>query len=170
MWGKVSESCDVYSYGILLLELVTGRKPIQKLPSGMRRTITEWAEPLILEGRYRELGDPKLRGNFDKNQMKHYVGVAALCVRYEPEKRPTMKEVVGLLKEYDPNGIVNQMKMGSVKYEDDLMGMDDQASDEKEGSSYDNSSASGVFGPDDHVQKMNDPYKQYGGRRMAKYR
>ncbi|KAE9462481.1 hypothetical protein C3L33_05616, partial [Rhododendron williamsianum] len=145
-------------YGILLMELLTGRKPIQKLPGEGKRTITEWAEPLITKGRYRELGDPSLRGNFDKNQMKHFVNVAALCVQYEPDKRPTMKEVVGFLKGYEPNGIVNQMRMGSVKSEDDLMGMD-QGGDEKEGSSYDKSSSS-------HVQ---DPYKQYENRRMSKY-
>lgn len=54
MWGKVSESCDVYSFGILLLELVTGRKPIERLPGGVRRTITEWAEPLIANGKFKD--------------------------------------------------------------------------------------------------------------------
>ncbi|CAI0402903.1 unnamed protein product [Linum tenue] len=70
MWGKVSESCDVYSFGILLLELVTGRKPIEKLPGGIKRTITEWAEPFIVQGKFRDLVDPKLRGNFDENQTE----------------------------------------------------------------------------------------------------
>ncbi|KAF5936565.1 hypothetical protein HYC85_024071 [Camellia sinensis] len=67
MLGKVSESCDVYSFGILQLEILIGRKPIEKLTGGVKRTITEWAEPLILKGRFKELVDPKLRGNFDEN-------------------------------------------------------------------------------------------------------
>ena len=37
MWGKVSESCDVYSFGILLLEILSGKKPIEKLGAGKKR-------------------------------------------------------------------------------------------------------------------------------------
>ncbi|GFY95318.1 protein kinase superfamily protein [Actinidia rufa] len=169
MWGKVSESCDVYSFGILLLELLTGQKPIEKLPGGIKRTITEWAEPMILKGRFKDLADPKLGGNFDESQLKMGVNVAALCVQNEPEKRPTMREVVGILKGYDPKGKVMQMKIESVKYGDDLMAMD-QGSDEEDGKGYDESSAYGVFGPmDNRVQKMQDPYKRYGDGRIVKH-
>ncbi|KAF5956646.1 hypothetical protein HYC85_003871 [Camellia sinensis] len=168
MWGKVSESCDVYSYGILLLEILTGRKPIEKLPGGIKRTITEWAEPLILKGRFKELVDPKLRGNFDENQLKQAINVAALCVQTESEKRPTMKEVVSLLKGYDaPRGKAMHNRIESVKYGEDLMTMD-QTSDDEDGVACDESSAYGVFGAMD-VQKMQDPYKRFGGRRVAKH-
>ncbi|KAL7224596.1 hypothetical protein ACSBR1_025962 [Camellia fascicularis] len=168
MWGKVSESCDVYSYGILLLEIVTGRKPIEKLPGGVKRTITEWAEPLILKGRFKELVDPKLRGNFDENQLKQAINVAALCVQTESEKRPTMKEVVSLLKGYDaPRGKTMHKRIESVKYGEDLMTMD-QTSDDEDGVAYDESSAYGVFGAMD-VQKIQEPYKRFGDRRVAKH-
>lgn len=173
MWGKVSESCDVYSYGILLLELVTGRKPIEKLPGGVKRTITEWAEPYIEKGRFRDLADPKLRGNFDEDQLKQFINAAALCVQSEPERRPNMKEVVGLLKGNQPKGKVMQLRLKSVKYGDDLVAMD-QASDEDDddkdydgderSDKYDESDAYGVFGAMSTVQRMHDPYKRYADR------
>jgi serine/threonine protein kinase len=129
MWGKVSESCDVYSFGILLLELITGRKPIEKLPGGVKRTITEWAEPHIVKGRFKDLVDPKLRGDFDENQLKQAIHAAALCVQSEPEKRPTMKVVVTMLKGYDPRAKMAEMRIGSVRYKDELLALD-QTDDE----------------------------------------
>ncbi|KAK1399842.1 Concanavalin A-like lectin/glucanase domain, Serine/threonine-protein kinase, SIK1/2 [Heracleum sosnowskyi] len=167
MWGKVSESCDVYSFGILLLEIFTGRKPIEKLPGGVKRTITEWVEPLITKGKFKDIIDPKLRGNFDENQLKQCINVAALCVQSEPENRPTMKEVAEMLKGYHGKGggiATTKMRLNSVKYKEELMVLDDQTSDEDGG--YDESrSAYGVFGAME-VQRMQDPYRRtYGDRR-----
>jgi len=155
MWGKVSESCDVYSFGILLLELISGRKPIEKLPGGLKRTITEWAEPLISRGKFRELVDPKLRGNFDEKQLKQAINVAALCVQSEPEKRPNMKQVVNLLKGYESEEKkVSVTRIDSIKYNEELLALD-QPSDEEP----DDASASyGVFSAIE-VQNMKDPYK-----------
>lgn len=163
MWGKVSESCDVYSFGILLLELVTGRKPIEKLPGGVKRTITEWAEPLISKGRFRDLVDPKLRGNFDEDQVKQTVNVAALCVQSEPDKRPNMKEVVNLLKGHEPDAKVTKMRMDSIKYNDELYALDQPSDDDED---YDVSASYGVFSAIE-VQKMNDPYRRGGNTRMG---
>ncbi|CAK9163353.1 unnamed protein product [Ilex paraguariensis] len=169
MWGKVSESCDVYSFGVLLLELLTGRKPIEKLPGGVKRTITEWAEPLIVKGKFRDLADPKLRGNFDENQLKQGINVAALCVQSEVEKRPTMKEVVNLLKGYEPTGKTTQMKIESIKYKEDLMALDQDSDDDGGGvSGYDESSAYGIFGTID-TPKMHDPYKRFGDQKIDKH-
>ncbi|KAK4604981.1 hypothetical protein RGQ29_013162 [Quercus rubra] len=124
MWGKVSESCNVYSFGILLLEIVTGRKPIEKLPGGVKRTITEWAATLITNGRFKDLVDPKLRGSFDETQLKQAIGVASLCVQSDPNKRPNMKEVVSLLKGHEAKGTVLQMKINSVKYGEAFLALD----------------------------------------------
>ncbi|KAF2287669.1 hypothetical protein GH714_002235 [Hevea brasiliensis] len=169
MWGKVSESCDVYSFGILLLEIVTGRKPIEKLPGGVKRTITEWAEPLIIQGRFKDLVDPKLRGSFDENQLKQVINVAALCVQNEPDRRPNMKEVVNMLKGNDPRGKVMQNRIESAKYKEELLALDQTSDNDDDdgtrgGHGDDDGgpeeSGYGVFG-DMEVHKMQD-HRRFG--------
>lgn len=98
MLGKASESCDVYSFGILLLELASGKKPIEKMNSAIKRSITDWALPLACEKKFSELADPKLNGKFVEEELKRVVLVALVCAQSKPEKRPTMLEVVELLK------------------------------------------------------------------------
>lgn len=98
MLGKASESCDVYSFGILLLELATGKKPLEKLSATMKRTIIDWALPIVVEKKIDELADPKLNGDYNADELKRVVLVALCCSHSRPEKRPTMLEVVELLK------------------------------------------------------------------------
>lgn len=98
MLGKASESCDVYSFGILLLELASGKKPIEKLSLTVRRTITDWALPLAQERKFEEMADPRLNGEFVNEELKRMVIVALLCSQNDPDRRPTMLEVVELLK------------------------------------------------------------------------
>ncbi|KAM1078008.1 hypothetical protein ACFX13_025798 [Malus domestica] len=98
MLGKASESCDVYSFGILLLELASGKKPIEKVSQGMKRTVTDWALPLACERKFDEIADPKLNGKYLEDELKRVVFVALLCAHSRPERRPTILEVVELLK------------------------------------------------------------------------
>lgn len=90
MLGKDARSCDVYNYGILLLELVSGKKATNKLEL--------WAFPLAQEEKFEEIVDPKLNGNFVKSELRKAVLVGLICTKNTVEKRPTMLEVVDLLK------------------------------------------------------------------------
>lgn len=98
MWGKVSESCDVYSFGILLLEIISAKKPIEKLPGGIKRDIVQWVTPYVQKGVFKQIADPKLKGNFDLEQLKSVAMIAMRCTDSSPEKRPSMVEVVEWLK------------------------------------------------------------------------
>lgn len=132
MWGKVSESCDVYSYGIVILELISGKKPIERVDTA-RRTIVEWAGPLVLQGRCRNLVDHKLKDNYDEEELVRLIQVAALCAQNSPENRPTMQEVVGMLTE-DTEGPLKRslphkagsgMHLEAVKYDPALLAPDE---------------------------------------------
>lgn len=98
MLGKASESCDVFSFGIMLLELASGKKPVQKLNPTTKQTITEWALPLARDRKFKEIADPKIKDSFVEDELKRMVLVGLACSQNKPEQRPIMSEVVELLK------------------------------------------------------------------------
>lgn len=141
MFGKASESCDVYSFGILLLELCSGRKPIEKISSTIKRPITDWALPLACENKFVEMADPKLNGKYVEEELKRVVLVALICAQNSPEKRPTMLEVVDLLKGESKEKLANIEKNELFRADmtgndqEGLSGVDDSSdfiSEEKE--------------------------------------
>lgn len=98
MFGKASESCDVYSFGILLLELCSGRKSIERMSATSKRTITDWALPLVRENKFDEIADPKLSGKYVAEELRRLVLVGLICAQDGKERRPNMLAVVDLLK------------------------------------------------------------------------
>ncbi|KAM0942863.1 putative protein kinase RLK-Pelle-RLCK-XV family [Dioscorea sansibarensis] len=98
MWGKVSKSCDVYSYGILVLELITGKKPVEKLEDGKKRDIVQWVTPFLEQGNIEGLVDHNIASKFEIAQLKVVLNVAMECINNKREKRPTMKQVIQVLK------------------------------------------------------------------------
>jgi serine/threonine protein kinase len=98
MHGKASESYDVYSFGVLLLELISGKKPIEKLDSMQKVAITDWALPLVKDGNFSEIVDSRLNGDYVEGELKRLVLIALICAQKEPEKRLTMLEVAALLR------------------------------------------------------------------------
>jgi serine/threonine protein kinase len=94
MWGKVSESCDVYSFGILLLEIISAKKPIEKLPGGVKHDIVQWVTPYVQKGAFNHIADLRLKGKFNREQLKSTVMIAMKCTDSNPDNRPSMTEVV----------------------------------------------------------------------------
>lgn len=111
MWGKVSESCDVYSFGILLLEIISARKPLEKLANGVKRDIVQWALPYIQKGDFNHIADPRLKGKFNLQQLKNTILIAIKCTDGNPENRPSMLQVVDWLN----NIIVMEKRKKDIK-------------------------------------------------------
>ena len=97
---KVTEKCDTYSYGVVLLELLTGKTPVQPLDQGgdlvtwVRKYIQKHhLSPGILDGRV-DLQEEKT-----ESHMITVLKIALLCTSLSPTERPTMREVVLMLIE-----------------------------------------------------------------------
>ncbi|XP_021891050.1 receptor-like cytosolic serine/threonine-protein kinase RBK2, partial [Carica papaya] len=99
MYGKVNEKIDVYAFGVVLLELLTGRKPISSdYPKG-QESLVMWARPILNNGgKVSQLLDPSLCNKYDHDQMEKMVLAATLCIRRAPRARPQMSLVLKLLK------------------------------------------------------------------------
>ncbi|RXH82047.1 hypothetical protein DVH24_036388 [Malus domestica] len=100
MEGLYSIKSDVFSFGVLLLEIMTGRKNFLgfHLTTNGATTLIGNAWKLWNEGKVLELMDPLLKGSCSPNEFLRYVHIGLLCVQEDANNRPTMSSVVLMLK------------------------------------------------------------------------
>ncbi|TXG46512.1 hypothetical protein EZV62_027992 [Acer yangbiense] len=95
--GRLTEKSDVYSLGVVLLELITSKTVIEK--SHERTHISQWVSFMLAKGDIKNVVDPRLHGDFDINSVWKAVEIAMACVSPNSAKRPTMAQVVMELNE-----------------------------------------------------------------------
>lgn len=100
--GRASEKTDVFSYGAVVLEVASGRRPIEKENVGVGKVgvnsnLVEWVWGLHREGRLLVAADPRLGGEFDEGEMRKVLLVGLACSHPDPMARPTMRGVVQML-------------------------------------------------------------------------
>ncbi|XP_057795667.1 protein kinase STUNTED [Salvia miltiorrhiza] len=98
MYGKVNEKIDVYAYGVVLLELLSGRKPISSNCLKGQESLVMWAKPILASGKFTMLLDPNLGSKYDDDQVERMLLAASLCIRRAPRARPQMSHVLKLLR------------------------------------------------------------------------
>ncbi|AEE77027.1 NSP-interacting kinase 2 [Arabidopsis thaliana] len=113
--GQSSEKTDVFGFGILLLELITGLRALEfGKAANQRGAILDWVKKLQQEKKLEQIVDKDLKSNYDRIEVEEMVQVALLCTQYLPIHRPKMSEVVRML---EGDGLVEKWEASSQRAE-----------------------------------------------------
>lgn len=156
MYGKVNEKTDMYSFGVVLLELISGRKPINSNNPKGHESLVMWARPLMAEGAMEELVDPLLEYSYDKNEMKRMIHSATLCVRKASQLRPRMSRILKILRgEVDDLNYWPKRQLSMSKDMDELV--EDEYGSNHGGSDIQTHLSLAMLGVDDDIASVSSP-------------
>ncbi|KAJ7294137.1 hypothetical protein O6H91_Y275700 [Diphasiastrum complanatum] len=97
--AAVTEKTDVFSYGMVLLQLITGRKVLEvKCTDPEKQYLPALVHYEIEQGRMMEVVDKRLHEDVGKGEAELLINIAFLCIKDEMESRPSMDTVVQMLE------------------------------------------------------------------------
>ncbi|KAL6888409.1 hypothetical protein ACP4OV_009435 [Aristida adscensionis] len=111
--GKLTEKSDVYAFGVVLLELLLGRKPIEKMAQSQCQSIVTWAMPQLTDrSKLPNIIDPMVKNTMDLKHLYQVAAVAVLCVQPEPSYRPLITDVLHSLVPLVPMELGGTLRVG----------------------------------------------------------
>ncbi|XP_064981418.1 cysteine-rich receptor-like protein kinase 44 [Musa acuminata AAA Group] len=97
MRGKFSIKSDVFSFGVLVLEILTGRKSNDSYNPEVTEVLLSYTWEKWQDGSASEIVDPALGGHYQQSDLLRCVQIGLLCVQENPSDRPTMSTIVVML-------------------------------------------------------------------------
>ncbi|TKY65062.1 Receptor protein kinase FERONIA [Spatholobus suberectus] len=95
---RLTEKSDVYSFAVVLLEVLSGREPLLRWEDKQRMSLVNWAKRCYEKGTLREIVDPELKGQIAPQCLRKFGEVALSCLLEDGNQRPSMHDVVGMLE------------------------------------------------------------------------
>ncbi|XP_051152042.1 probable receptor-like protein kinase At2g42960 [Andrographis paniculata] len=96
--GLLNEKSDIYSFGVLLLEAITGRDPVDYGRPPDEVNVVEWLKMMVANRKAEEVVDPNIEAPPTTRALKCALLIAIRCVDHDSEKRPKMSQVVRMLE------------------------------------------------------------------------
>ncbi|KAL1820092.1 hypothetical protein ACET3Z_014961 [Daucus carota] len=97
----LDEKTDVYSVGVLIIEILSGRSPIQRRGDGTEVNLVEWLNSVLRDQNIIHVLDPKLPEKPNKKELKRIILIALRCVDADAENRPKMGDIIHMLEPRD---------------------------------------------------------------------
>ncbi|KAL9442256.1 hypothetical protein AB3S75_020708 [Citrus x aurantiifolia] len=110
MTGHLTARSDVYGFGVVLLEMLLGRRAVDKSRPSREHNLVEWARPLLNNNKkVLRILDPRLEGQYTARTAMKVAGLAYQCLSQNPKGRPVMSDVVALLETVQSQGAEEEM-------------------------------------------------------------
>uniref|UniRef100_A0A1J3IYQ4 non-specific serine/threonine protein kinase n=1 Tax=Noccaea caerulescens TaxID=107243 RepID=A0A1J3IYQ4_NOCCA len=140
--GMLNEKSDIYSFGILIMEIITGRNPVDYSRPQGETNLVDWLKSMVGNRRSEEVVDPKIPEPPSSKALKRVLLVALRCVDPDANKRPKMGHIIHMLEAED------------LLYRDERRTTRDHGSRQKPETAAGGGSESGESGSRDHQQKL----------------
>ncbi|KAK4390052.1 putative serine/threonine-protein kinase PBL21 [Sesamum angolense] len=99
MSGKLTLKSDIYSFGVVMLELITGRKAIDCTRMPGEQNLVAWSRPFLKDRRkFVQMVDPLLEGRFSVRSLHHAIAITAMCLQEQASFRPLISDIVMALE------------------------------------------------------------------------
>ncbi|XP_020596677.1 putative receptor-like protein kinase At1g80870 [Phalaenopsis equestris] len=107
--GNLTEKADIYNFGVLVLVIISGRRPLHVLESPMafgRGNLISWCRKLAQRGSVLDIVDENLKGSYDRDEVRLCIDIALLCLQRVPDLRPDSCDIVRVLEGQEELGEV----------------------------------------------------------------
>ncbi|KAF3789376.1 putative receptor-like protein kinase, partial [Nymphaea thermarum] len=98
--GRLTAKSDIWSFGVVLYELITGRRPVDRNRPKSEQKVLEWVRPYISDSKkFHMIIDPRINGQYKLKTVQKLAAVANRCLVRQPKARPKMSEVLEMIKQ-----------------------------------------------------------------------
>lgn len=92
--GRLTNRSDIYSFGVVLLEIMTGKRVLDPDRSSKEQNLINWARPYLRKGKISRIMDSTIQGQYSSTSAKIIANLVIECLSVDPRFRPSMDEIV----------------------------------------------------------------------------